>query len=87
MSEKKLLSIFMEKMSKDEKFAAKVAGVKTSEELMELAQTLGVELSEEQAKNGLAHVQNLANENEVVEDDALEEVAGGSDPGGDSLFC
>ncbi len=78
MSEKKLLSIFMEKMATDEAFVAKVAGLQTPEELIELAKELGVELSEEQAKKGLAHVQKLVVEDSVIDEDTLENIAGGA---------
>ncbi len=82
MSEKKLLSIFMEKMATDEAFAAKVAGLQTPEALIELASELGVELSEEQAKKGLVHVQKLAVEDSLIDEKELEDIAGGEDSGG-----
>lgn len=86
MSEKKLLTIFMEKMAADEEFAAKVAELQTPEELIELAKIQGIELSLEQAEKGLGYVQQLAKEDSEIEDGELEEVAGGSDPDGES-FC
>ncbi len=78
MSEKKLLTMFMEKMAADEEFVAKVNALQTPEELVELAKVLGVELSEEQAGKGLAHVQKLAAEGSVIDEDALEDIAGGA---------
>ncbi len=78
MSEKKLLTMFMEKMATDEAFAAKVAGLQTPEELIELAKELGVELSEKQAEIGLAHVKNLVAEDSKIDEGALEHIAGGS---------
>lgn len=77
MSEKKLLTMFMEKMATDEEFAAKVAGLQTPEDLMELAKKLDVELSQEQARNGLAQIKKLGQEDSMLEDDALEDIAGG----------
>ncbi len=77
MSEKKLLSLFAEKMATDEAFAAKVASVLTAEGLIELAKSEGFEVSEEQAKAGLAKIKRLAEQGKTLNDDDLDNIAGG----------
>ncbi len=77
MSEKKVFTVFMEKMAADEDFAAKVKALQTPPELVALAKTVGVALSEAQAQKGLACIQKLAEEGGTLTDDALDGIAGG----------
>ncbi len=77
MSKQKVFTAFMEKMATDDDFAAKVNALQTPADLIALANTLGVTLSDEQAQAGLACVQKLAEGDGVLADDDLEEVAGG----------
>ena len=77
MSEKKLLTVFMEKMATDEGFALKVAAMQTPEGLMELAKSVGVTLTQEQAELGLKKVKAMTAEGKSLDEDELDGVAGG----------
>ncbi len=77
MSEKKLLSLFAEKMATDESFAVKVASMQTAESLIELAKNEGFTINEEQAKAGLAKIKSLADQGKKLNDEELDDIAGG----------
>lgn len=77
MSNKQLLSVFVEKMATDEEFLMKVAALQTKENVVELAATMGYEITLEAAEQGLEHIHKLLEQSKTLGNDDLEDVAGG----------